>query len=216
MFKKFQRNYFVSEQELYKRNGDCNSFIGEVKLLIITDTHGELMEDVLSEYVQRIGTYDACILLGDHYDGDINIVKSIIPMEKLYGLLGNHDYDYTKRYGIHDINGEIIDINGVKILGMQGSSKYKNTEFPSFTQKESIEFFKHKESVDILVSHDNRFDYTRDEFDAHRGLIGITKYLYEKRVPIHIHGHIHKKYNSTLLNGTREFSLYGVELISFS
>ena len=79
-------------------------------------------------------------MLGDHYDRDIEIIIRNIDKSKLYGIKGNHDYDYLTYYAIPNINGQIININGVKILGMEGSFKYKPVDFPSFTQDGSIVF----------------------------------------------------------------------------
>ena len=45
----------------------------------------------------------------------------------------------------------------MKILGIQGSYKNKNGNFPSFSRWESIEFLNNKEKVDILFSHDAPF-----------------------------------------------------------
>ena len=76
-----------------------------------------------------------------------------------------------------------------------------------------FDFLKDQESVDILVSHDNRFDSTMIGNPAHQGLFGITYYLYKNHVPYHIHGHIHNPYRKKLLNGTEEISSFGYEFI---
>ena len=84
--------------------------------------------------------------------------------------------------------------------------------FPSFTHQESIDFLKNLDEVDILLSHDRPFliDY---KDSVHDGLKGITKYLYEKRVPYNIHGHLHKNEENELINGTKVIGVYGCELI---
>ena len=153
-------------------------------------------------------------MVGDHYNRDIEIILKYIDKNKLYGLLGNHDYDYLSDYGINNLNGKVIYINGISILGMQGSFKYKSVDFPSFTEEESIKFFEDKECVDILISHDRKLDPSKVNRDpAHQGLIGITNYLYEKKVPIHIHGHIHDNYEQLMLNGTKEISVFGYRIV---
>lgn len=118
--------------------------------------------------------------------------------------MGNHDYDYLSDYDIQNINGKVIQINGINLLGMQGNFKYKQVDFPSFTQDESIHFFEYKPSVDILLTHDKRFDPDKVNRDpAHQGLIGITNYIYKNKIPIHIHGHIHEDFEKMMLNGTK-------------
>lgn len=44
--------------------------------------------------------------------------------------------------------GNIININGIKTLEIQGSFKYKSLDFSSFSQKESLEFLDNKYGVD--------------------------------------------------------------------
>lgn len=118
--------------------------------------------------------------------------------------MGNHDYDYLSDYDIQNINGKVIQINGINLLGMQGNFKYKQVDFSSFTQDESIHFFEYKSSVDILLTHDKRFDPDKVNRDpAHQGLIGITNYIYKNKIPIHIHGHIHEDFEKMMLNGTK-------------
>ena len=64
--------------------------------------------------------------------------------------------------------------------------------------------------ADVLVV-DNDPDKLKDP--AHQGLIGITNYIYEKKVPYHIHGHIHEPYHKEMLNKTKEISVFGYEMI---
>lgn len=200
------------EEFLLKKYGKSDEVNGSVSLLIISDTHGTLDEESFSAYLKD-KNYDACIMLGDHYDRDIEIIIRNIDKSKLYGIKGNHDYDYLTYYDIPNINGQIININGVKILGMEGSFKYKPVDFPSFTQDGSIVFLENKEKVDILVTHDKKFDPEKLKDPAHQGLIGITNYIYKNRIPIHIHGHIHEPYKKQWINGTTEYSVFGYEII---
>lgn len=203
------------EEKLLKKFGKCNNVNNDIKLLIIADTHGTLNEEKFKDFLDYNKEFDVCIMLGDHYDRDINIILKYIDKDKIYGLLGNHDYNYLDNYNIRNINGQVININGLTILGMEGSFRYKPVKFPSFSQEESIIFFQDKDSVDILISHDTKFDLRKCNRDpAHQGLVGITNYLYEKKVPIHIHGHIHENYDNKLLNDTVEHSVFGYKIIN--
>lgn len=207
----YKANY---EKKLYKIYGRCDKLDKNIEIFFIADTHGTLDEKEFSNYVKEHQNYDVCIMLGDHYVRDINIIVKYIDKNRLYGLLGNHDYNYLSEYDIPNLNGKVLTIKNLKILGMEGSHKYKSAEFPSFTEEESIEFFSNKEKVDILVSHDKKYDCEIAKKDlAHQGLIGITKYLYENKIPYHIHGHIHGNYENTMLNGTTEISVFGYKAI---
>lgn len=209
-----QPDMFSSRYEDYllKKYGKSDEINGNVSLLIISDTHGTLDENSVSNYI-RNKKYDACIMLGDHYNRDIEIIIRNIDKNKLYGIKGNHDYDYLSDYDIININGQILDINGIKILGMEGSFKYKPVDFPSFTQEESKQFLENQDKVDILVTHDKKFDPEKIKDPAHQGLIGITNYIYKNKIPVHIHGHIHEPYTEHMKNGTIEYSVFGYKII---
>lgn len=200
------------ENYLMKKYGNCDSIQDSISLLIIADTHGTLDETEFRDYLKD-KTYDVCIMLGDHFNRDIDIILRNVDKTKLYGILGNHDYDYLSDYNIPNINGVVIGINKVKILGMEGSFKYKPVSFPSFTQEDSIKFIESKQKVDILVSHDKKFNYEKLKDPAHQGLIGITNYIYKNKIPVHIHGHSHEPYQIKMLNGTDEYSVFGYEVI---
>ena len=209
----FDCRYTNQEEKLYKMFGKCESFTKQLKLIVISDTHNCLKKEEFEQFVAAHSDYDACFLLGDHHVNDIEIILKYIDKKRIFGLLGNHDFNYIKEYEIHDLNGQLIEINGVKLLGIQGSFKYKPADFPSFTQKESIEFLNSKDKADVLISHDNRFNSAMVENPAHQGLFGITYYLYKNKVPYHIHGHLHNSYKKVLRNGTQEISTYMYEYI---
>lgn len=209
----FDNKYANQEATLLKMYGTCKQFQKSIKMIVITDTHNCININDFSNFIKKHSYFDICLLLGDHNSNDIEIILKYIDKDKIYALLGNHDYNYIEEYELHNLNGNIININGVKLLGIQGSFKYKPSDFPSFTQKESIEFLNSKESVDILVSHDNRFDSSMIGNPAHQGLFGITYYLFKNRVPYHIHGHVHNPYRNEMVNGTKEISSYMYEYI---
>lgn len=207
----------INEEKLYKKFGECRDFSKNIKLLIITDTHGLLSyTGELEDKIKNSKNYDLCCVLGDVTYSDYEVILKYIPKEKIVGLLGNHDgFDILKYYEITDLNGKIININGIRIGGIQGSYRYKTEDFPSFTHEESIKFLNQMEEVDILLSHSGPFlDYNTDI--VHNGLKGITEYLYKNRVPYNIHGHNHVNEDSYLKNGTKVLERYLIEEINLN
>lgn len=136
--------------------------------------------------------------------------------KKIKMIVISDTHNCLKEFNINNLNGKIININGTTILGTQGSFRYKPSDFPSFTQRESMLFLNDKPNADILVSHDNSFDNNMIGNPAHQGLFGITYYLLKNKVPYHIHGHIHNPYRKELLNGTKEISVYMYEYIELN
>ena len=204
----------INEDRLYKKYGDCSNISINVKLLIITDTHGYLaIKPELQERLKSITNYDLCCTLGDVTYSDYEEILKYVSKDKIVGLLGNHDgLEVLKHYSINDLNGRVVDVNGLKIGGIQGSFRYKNGEYPSFTHSESIDFLNKMEKVDILLSHSGPFWNYNDDV-VHNGLKGITNYLYKNKVPLNIHGHLHKNSLKMLKNGTKVQCVYGVELL---
>lgn len=210
----FQKKFYMQSERLLKTFGNAhNSLLNKIKLIIITDTHNTLDETLLVKTINEHSDFDLCILLGDHSDNDIKKVLKYISQDKIYALLGNHDINYIDNYHFNNLNGTIIDIRGVRLLGIQGSFKYKPINFPSFTQEDSIKFLMDKEPVDILISHDGPFDDNMINNPAHQGLFGITYYLFKNKVKYNIHGHLHNEFEKVLANGTIEKSLYGINYI---
>lgn len=186
-----------------------------LKLIVISDTHGDLaFGNKFEDFMSEITHYDLCIILGDIYGYELERVLNIIPREKIIALRGNHDsFEVYDEYNIKNINGGMFVYNGIKIAGIEGSFKYKDADFPSYTHYESLCLASDIPcGADILITHDRMF--TESQYnDAHAGLVGITYYIFENAVQWHIHGHVHKSYQSKYSNGTYEKSVYGCEYI---
>lgn len=219
LFNRFQHSFSNDcyfEDNLLKKYGNCKTLCNYgIKILFIADTHGMLnYEKDIVNYLSELNEYDCCILLGDHSTNDIRLIKDIIKTDKIFGVLGNHDgWNLYKDNEIENINRKVIEIKGVKIAGLGGSYKYKNSnDYAMYSHEESIKIADEIQEADILVSHDR--PYIKEQYgESHDGLKGITEYIYKNHVPIHIHGHIHEESEEILKNGTKSICLYGVKLL---
>lgn len=202
------------EDRLFREYGACEKReINKIKLLIITDTHNCLYYDKESMEKIRNAEYDICLILGDVTNSDIYEILKVVPYEKIYGLLGNHDgLDRFDESGIRNLNGKVVNIKGVSIAGIQGSFRYKQGDYGMYTHEESIQIAENMPGADILVSHDRPF--IKDNHDnVHDGLKGITYYLYKNHVPLEIHGHLHEESEEILKSGTKVIGAYKVAII---
>ena len=96
----------MQSNRLLKVFGNAREMLpNRVRLLVIADTHNALNENELIEAIKMHPYYDACLLLGDHSDGDLQIIIKYIPKDKIYALLGNHDFNY----GIEELNNYLDD-----------------------------------------------------------------------------------------------------------
>lgn len=184
-----------------------------LKLLVIADTHGILQHDRrLSAFIERIGEYDLCLLLGDVDCCDIEYILELVPAEKILAVRGNHDCMDLTDLGIRDLHGKAFTCKGVRFVGFEGAFKYKKGIFPCYTQYQSLRVSRRlPRRADVLVTHDGALSATADK--AHPGLVGITRYLADNRVQYHLHGHVHRSYDATYPCGTKEKSVYLWECI---
>lgn len=214
-----EKQELIYEDNLYAEYGECEKLKkGNLKILFIADTHDSLKyDDEIKEYIKNAKNYDACILLGDLSSDDLYEILQIVPKEKIYGVLGNHDgWDRFDKYNINNIHGKIIEINGYKIAGFGGSFKYKDSnEYVMYSHEDSIKIADTIEKSDILISHDKTF--TKNEFGkSHDGLKGITKYIYKNHISLHIHGHLHEEKEDIFKNGTKSICLYKAKIIDIN
>ena len=191
-------NKYPTEKELLKKYGMADH-CRHVRLLCISDTHGCFREP------DEIPPYDAVILLGDHTFGDVEKILKVFPKDKMYGVLGNHDDDWITKYGIEDLHGNKVEINGVSLIGFKGCVKYKEGISVAWEDEDSLSEISGFPRADVLISHDGTY---RTDWDyTHRGIYALTEYIYKNHVSMHLHGHIHRFEDNTLLNGTHQISL---------
>lgn len=186
-----------------------------MKVVVISDTHGHLAfgNHRLESFLDRVGEFDLCLLLGDIEPEEMGRICDCIPREKILGVLGNHDLPTLYRdFGIKDISGKTVKYRGVTVGGIGGSFRYKDADFPSLTNYQSLALAEKMPSVDILITHDTAFNRNyRDP--AHAGLAGISHCLFKKGAKLHFHGHIHSSYEKKYSNGAIEKSIYLAECL---
>ena len=186
-----------------------------LKLIVVSDTHGDLgFGNKFEEFFSGVAAYDLCLILGDLCPYELERVLTLVPKEKLLALRGNHDRpDLLDQFGIPNLNGKTVTHRGVTFAGIEGSFRYKKGEWPMYTHYESLLLASGmSKGADVLLTHDRAF--LSAQYDhAHAGLAGITYYLFEHGIPLHIHGHLHKSYRKADPNGAVEQSVYGCEYI---
>lgn len=205
------------EIKLLKKYGKCREYTSYgLKILFFTDTHNCLAhseEDINYLKALKSTDYDLCLVLGDISGDDFTVIKELIPLKKIYGIVGNHDsINALELNNIKNINGQVIECKGIKIAAIMGSNRYKNGDYGMMTQEECSNLVQNMSSADILISHDKAYIYDRHD-NVHDGLKGITEYIYRNHIPIHIHGHLHEEYEENLRNGTRSMGIYKIKLM---
>lgn len=211
-----KREYRNYDSKLLKKYGDCEPFNKNIKMLIYADSHGKIIYENKDYDFSMVDDYDVCLLLGDISCDDIREILKYVDKNKIYGILGNHDYfDNLDKFDIPNINGEIININGVEILGIEGSIKYKENQ-PGFTIDDGMNFVDTLPKCDILISHSPPFGALGMEHNSvHLGAPYVNKYIFKNRCPIVISGHNHINTGYDMINNTRGYSVYKQKVIEF-
>lgn len=157
------------------------------RILVISDIHYELTNEELSALQE---TFDQCWLLGDIPS---NVLKMVQELHcPVIGVHGNHDApNLLEQYSFIDVHGKDCTINGIHIVGIHGSSKYKNSDTCMLTQQESIAIAKSLPKAQVLLAHDSPFGMHSAEL--HKvGLKGITQYLKRHKPQLYVYGHHHE------------------------
>lgn len=192
-------------------------FFHHLKALIITDTHSSLMKYWVDQIPdkEKLRTIDVVLVLGDVTGLDILDVEKLITENNLpcFGIPGNHDENWDPYKGTHiqNLHGKVIFFKGIRIGGMGGSIRYKDSDNPLLTDEEASGILEQMEGCDILLTHDG-VKHPEKDF-AHSGLAGISEYLEKWKVPYHFYGHFHQPMEENLPNGTKSICFYGVTMI---
>ena len=211
---------WLQKSKLVQQKSDSLlDFIHQVKADLMMMADGvQIDKDTVNRHIlQKKDNIDIVIMLGDHHDHDIELIREYNSNIKIIGILGNHDgFDFLERNGVEDINGRVYEANGVRIAGMQGSFKYKNVDYPSFTQEQSRVFAENMGPADIFITHDSPRGCHERKDDAHIGLEGIREYIMKNNPIINIHGHQHSGQISVLKNGTIVIGIYGAAILDMN
>jgi len=191
----------------------------KLKLLCIADLHNYTQSEL--DKIKKL-QYDVCFLLGDIPDEALKEILRIVGETpcyelkehrydrnslKIYAIEGNHDAKGTlEQCGIKCIDRSFLKINGYRIWGLSGSSRYKyggyTDNLAMLTQEESLEVCRTESrrlrknggerKCDILISHDSMYRLFSQDDPAHIGLKGISKFIKRNKVKLHIFGHHHQ------------------------
>lgn len=112
----------------------------KMKILAIADLHWYTDEELIKI---RNCDFDICVLLGDISINTIRLIKQYTNDKLLIAVEGNHDdWNTPELGGAENIHGQCIECCGYTFAGFSGSARYKNGDYPMFTQRESLKFSK--------------------------------------------------------------------------
>lgn len=170
-----------------------------MKILVIGDEPSKSLWDYYDR--KKLEGIDLILSSGDLPSEYLSFLVTFASCPVLY-VHGNHDEKYEKKppEGCICIDDNIYEYEGIRILGLGGSMRYRKGDH-QFTEKEMKQrviklFFKiwKKNGFDILLTHAPA-QGINDQMDLpHRGF-EIFRSLMERYEPkFMIHGHVHMNY----------------------
>ena len=170
-----------------------------MKILAVSDQECLALWDY---YVPgRLKEYDLILSCGDLKAEYLSFLVTMAHCPVLY-VHGNHDdsYEKTPPEGCDCIDDRLVVYNGVRILGLGGSRRYRPGEhqYTEAQMRRRIRRLRFKlwrsGGVDIVVTHAPPDGLGDDKDPAHRGFIALRE-LIDRYQPLYlVHGHVHLNY----------------------
>ena len=172
-----------------------------MKILALADMESKALWDYFDR--DKIQDVDLILSCGDLKASYLSFLATMVKVPLLY-VHGNHDTNYNRfpPEGCECIEDTIFVHNGIRILGLGGSYRYKPGDY-QYTESEMrrrisklrLALWKNK-GFDILLSHAPASGIGDGTDLPHRGFKTFL-HIMEKYEPRYfVHGHVHANYNA--------------------
>ncbi len=172
-----------------------------MKILTVSDKECPALWDYYTP--GRLSDYDLILACGDLQASYLSFLVTMARCPVLY-VPGNHDGGYEKNppEGCDNIDGHYVTYNGLRILGLGGSVRYRPGPH-QYTERQMRRrigrlwwLLRRHKGVDIVVTHAPPLGLGDDDDYAHRGFQAL-RWLIEKHHPQYlVHGHVHMTYGT--------------------
>jgi len=171
-----------------------------MKILLVADQESRYIWDFYSP--EKFEDIDIILSAGDLKASYMEFLTTVM-RKPLYYIHGNHDNRYIENPpgGCIDIDGQFQIINGLRILGLGGSMRYKKGPM-QYTEKEMIRRFKKLKrqidkagGLDILLTHSPAAGIGDGDDLCHNGFNIFNEIMHIYKPAYFLHGHQHLNYN---------------------
>ena len=174
-----------------------------MKLLLVSDEESAFLWD----YYQP-GVLDGIDLILSCGDLKADYLSFLVTMGRapLLYVHGNHDHNYVNHppEGCDCIDGDLVTVKGLRILGLGGSMMYSGGPH-QYTERQMTGRVRRlwwqlyrAGGVDIVVTHAPVKGYGDGEDYAHRGFEALLPLLDKYRPRYLVHGHVHMNYGANI------------------
>jgi uncharacterized protein len=194
-----------------------------VKILCVADTVEASLYERFNHH--RFSDVDLVLSCGDLPPEYLSFLVSATG-GPVYYVRGNHDFRYETKppLGAMDLHGRIVDCEGTRILGLEGSRwynggpcQYSDSQMGAMIRKLWPRLWFRK-PVDIIFAHAPPRGVGDREDLCHRGFRSFGRLIEQLRPRYFIHGHIHGPFDTmdartTLVDTTKVINAYGHVLL---
>ena len=172
-----------------------------MKILAVSDEESPYLWE--ANAAQKLKDYDLILSCGDLKAEYLSFLVTVAKCPVLY-VHGNHDDHYGRRppEGCDCIEDKLVVYNGLRILGLGGSIRYRPgphqyTDRQMRRRIQKLRFALWRAGgVDVVVTHAPPRDIGDAEDPAHRGFIAFRELLDKYQPQYLLHGHIHLSYGA--------------------
>ncbi|MBQ5347354.1 MAG: metallophosphoesterase family protein [Ruminococcus sp.] len=173
-----------------------------MRILAVADIESEYFYDFYSP--GKLDGIDLIIGCGDLSEEYLEFLVTMAGCPLVY-VHGNHDSSFKRKpEGCVCIDNTVFKYNGIRILGIDGSHRYKNGKYMYTERQMRRKIFRlfpkimRYRGFDILVTHAPARHVNDFDSISHRGFECFTKLLRRFRPKYFLHGHIHRNYGACI------------------
>ncbi|MGN0268313.1 MAG: metallophosphoesterase [Lachnospiraceae bacterium] len=171
-----------------------------MKILTVADEESPIYYDFYKP--GKLHEFDLILACGDLSASYLEFLVTMARCPLLY-VHGNHDDSYEKKppEGCICIEDTIYNYNGLRIMGLGGSQRYRSDGKNMYTEREmrfrilkmQFQLWKNK-GFDILLTHAPARGINDLDDLPHRGFESFNSLMDSYQPKYMIHGHIHRNY----------------------
>lgn len=172
-----------------------------MKILTISDRVEPILYDAFDK--QRFQGIDLVLSCGDLPPEYLTFLANRI-QAPLFFVKGNHDirYDQKPLDGCINLHRKLVQHNGLKLLGLEGSrwynggpNQYKEKQMASIIRNLKIGLW-WKGGVDVIITHAPPRNIHDAEDRCHKGFKSFHRLINRYKPKYFIHGHIHAHFET--------------------
>ena len=172
-----------------------------MKILLVSDEEDKYLWDFYRP--GRLKGIDLILSAGDLKAEYLSFLVTMANRPLLY-VHGNHDGGYAQRppEGCQCIDGKLVTVGGLRILGLGGSALYNGGTHP-YTEKQMRRRSRRLRlklaltgGVDIVLTHAPVRGFGDEDNMTHRGFEAFLPLLDQYQPRYLVHGHIHQRYGA--------------------